>query len=115
MTTNTLVDGQLQEPAYQDRPSGLKLAIFDLPRTEVPVAPFTLARFRVPPGVTSAADHHEVREIWLIQSGSGELSLDERKFRVSAGDTLYFESFRTHQLHNDGDEPVDVVSIWWQP
>ena len=115
MSTNTVSDALLAEPAHEDRPSGAKLAIFDLPRADAPVAPFTLARFRVPPGVTSAADTHEVREIWLVESGSGELSLDGQKLRVSAGDTLYFESFRTHQLHNDGDEPVDLVSIWWKP
>ena len=92
-----------------DRPSGAKLGIVDLP------ANFTLARIHVPVGVTTAEDHHEVREVWLVQSGGGVLALDGVKQRISAGDMLFYDSFRRHQLHNDGTEPVDIISIWWQP
>ncbi|MFD7011296.1 cupin domain-containing protein [Rhodococcus jostii] len=109
------VNGRLPELDFENRPSGAKLGIFDLPKLEVSVAPFTLAHIRVPAGVTTAEDHHEVREIWLVQSGSGILTLDGVQSRVQAGDTLYYESYRRHQLHNDGDSPVEIVSIWWRP
>jgi mannose-6-phosphate isomerase-like protein (cupin superfamily) len=108
-------DAKLPELAFDNRPSGAKLGIFNLPRAETSVAPFTLAHIRVPPGVTTAEDCHEVREIWLVQSGSGILTLDGVPIRVDEGDSLYYESYRRHQLHNDGNEPVEIVSIWWRP
>jgi mannose-6-phosphate isomerase-like protein (cupin superfamily) len=100
---------------FEDRPSGSKLGIFTLPSVNQSVAPFTLARISVPVGVRTAEDHHEVREIWLVQSGSGLAKIDGIEIRISPGDSLYFESFRKHQLLNDGSEPVEIISIWWRP
>jgi mannose-6-phosphate isomerase-like protein (cupin superfamily) len=114
-TRTSSLTGRIPEPDPDLRPSGAVLGIFTLPTVELPVAPFTLARFTVPPGVTSAADCHEVREIWLVQSGAGLITLDGVTDRLVAGEVRYFESFRTHQLHNDGDEPIELVSIWWRP
>lgn len=107
--------GRLPAPTFEDRPSGAKLGIVELPMANPPAAPFTLAHISVPLGVTTAEDHHEVREVWLIQSGSGLLTLDGEQARVSEGDHLYFESYRRHQLRNDGAVPVEIVSIWWRP
>lgn len=107
--------GHLREPEADVRPSGALLSIFDLPRATAPVAPFTLARFVVPPGVATSPDTHDVREVWLIVRGEGVLTLDGEETRVRPGDVLYFESRRTHQLVNDGDEPVELVSLWWRP
>jgi len=113
--TEPFVSGVLPELAFEDRPSGAKLGIFELPTVQRSVAPFTLARIHVPVGITTAEDCHEVREIWLVQSGSGTLTLNGEQHRISAGDSLYYESYHKHQLHNDGDEPVEIVSIWWRP
>lgn len=107
--------GRLPAPAFENRPSGAKLGVVDLPTVELSAAPFTLAHITVPTGVTTAEDHHEVREIWLIQSGAGLLTLDGEQTPVSSGDRLYFESYRRHQLYNDGDVPVEIISIWWRP
>lgn len=107
--------GRLPDLAMVDRPSGAKLGIYQLPEMPAPVAPFTLAKIHVPVGVTTTEDHHEVREIWLVQSGSGQLSLDGEQLRISVGDSLFYDSFRRHQLYNDGAEPIDIISIWWQP
>lgn len=106
---------RLPAPDFEDRPSGSKLGIFALPSVERSVAPFTLARISVPTGVRTSLDQHEVREIWLIQSGSGLLTVDGTEIRVSAGDSFYFESYRKHQLYNDGGETTEIVSIWWRP
>lgn len=114
MTATIGHTGLLTEPTPDLRPSGAVLGIFSLPTVEVPVAPFTLARFSVPPGVTSAADCHEVREIWLVQSGSGLLTVDGVSDRLCAGQVRFFDSFQTHQLYNDGDDTIELVSIWWR-
>ena len=107
--------GHLREPKADLRPSGALLSIFDLPQAPAPVAPFTLARFVVPPGVTTSPDTHDVREVWVIVRGEGVLTLDGEETRVRAGDVLYYESRQTHQLVNDGDEPVELVTLWWRP
>jgi mannose-6-phosphate isomerase-like protein (cupin superfamily) len=107
--------GHLREPEASVRPSGALLTIFDLPQVTAPVAPFTLARFVVPAGLSSSPDTHDVRELWVILSGEGLLLLDGDESRVGAGDVLYFESRETHQLVNDGQEPVELVSMWWRP
>lgn len=41
-------NGRLPELDFENRPSGAKLGIVDLPNVEVSVAPFTLAHIRVP-------------------------------------------------------------------
>ncbi len=51
----------------------------------------------------------------LVQSGTGVLRVDGEPVRVSAGQSLFYDSFRRHELHNDGDVPIDIISIWWQP
>jgi mannose-6-phosphate isomerase-like protein (cupin superfamily) len=107
--------GHLPGLAMADRPSGAKLGIYELPSKPAPVAPFTLAKIHVPVGVTTTEDHHEVREIWLVQSGTGRLYLDGEELRISAGDSLFYDSFHRHQLNNDGTEPINIISIWWQP
>jgi mannose-6-phosphate isomerase-like protein (cupin superfamily) len=113
--TSQLLPGALDEPGLDVRPSGALLGIFDLPRQSVPVAPFTLARFVVPPGISSSPDKHEVRELWVVVRGSGRLVLDDEERRVVSGDIVYFESERQHRLINDGEESVELVSIWWSP
>ena len=115
MSTMSTATGLLPDPEPDLRPSGAVLGIVELPTVQVPVAPFTLARFSVPPGVTTAADCHEVREIWIVQSGEGTLTLDGASDRLRASQVRFFDSFQTHQLHNDGDEMIELVSIWWRP
>lgn len=113
--TSHLLPGALGEPELDVRPSGAFLGIFNLPRQSIPVAPFTVARFVVPAGISSSPDKHEVREMWVVVRGAGRLVLDGEERPLSTGDVVYFESERTHQLVNDSDQPVELVSIWWRP
>jgi mannose-6-phosphate isomerase-like protein (cupin superfamily) len=112
MTTATR-DGRLPRPRFEVRPAGYRVGVLDLGRDGLSTVPFSVARFSVPPGVATALDQHEAREIWLVQAGSGVLELDGQRTPVAAGDALYFDSFREHRLLNDGDETIDVTSIWW--
>ena len=114
-TATITASGLLPEPEPDLRPSGALLRIVGLPTEQVPVAPFTLAMFSVPPGVTTAADCHEVREIWIVQAGEGALTLDGVADRLRAGQVRFFDSHQTHQLHNDGNETIELVSLWWRP
>ncbi|MFD8787865.1 cupin domain-containing protein [Kitasatospora sp. NPDC059599] len=105
----------LPEAEFKLRPSGAHLALLELPGGAQPVAPFTFAHIHVPPGVTTAADCHPEREVWFVRSGCGVLSVDGVERRVSAGEHFFYDSGHTHQLHNDGEEPIEVVSVWWLP
>jgi mannose-6-phosphate isomerase-like protein (cupin superfamily) len=111
MTATISPTGLLPDPQPDLRPSGAVLSIVPVPTT----APCTVARFLVPPGVTTAADCHEVRELWIVESGAGVLTLDGVPDRLRAGQTRFFDSFRTHQLHNDGSEAIELISVWWKP
>jgi mannose-6-phosphate isomerase-like protein (cupin superfamily) len=105
--------GHLREPEATLRASGALLGIFDLPAA--PSDTFTLARFVVPAGLASTPDTHEVREMWVILRGEGRLKLDGEETRVRAGEVLYFDSLQTHQLINEGEEAVELLSMWWRP
>ncbi|WP_321950373.1 cupin domain-containing protein [Burkholderia cenocepacia] len=76
--------------------------------------PFRGGLFTVEPNCTSRLDVHVVRECWMIAQGSGRLTYDGEPVRVQAGDVLYFESHRSHQVQNDGATPLVISTVWWQ-
>ena len=80
-----------------------------------PVAPFKASRFTVDPGATTPVDIHEVREIWMVAEGAGELRYDNHATRAGPGDILYYDSMKPHKLHNDDDKQMVLFSVWWKP
>ena len=78
-----------------------------------PLAPFKASRDTVEPNCITPIDSHEVREIWFIAKGKGELIYDNRSLRIRSGDVVYFEPNKTHQLRNDGEDMIVFYSIWW--
>lgn len=105
--------GRLPVVDYDTRPSGARVAEVAVPTSAAP--PFSIARFVVPPGVTSRKDVHEVRELWLVHEGEGSVEVDGVRARLSAGDTFYFESRRAHLVANESDSDLIITSVWWQP
>ena len=78
-------------------------------------APFTIARFTVEPGHSTPVDSHAVSEVWLVAQGNGELRYDgDQLIRIAAGDALFLEPPRTHQVSNDGNDTLVIHSIYWQ-
>jgi mannose-6-phosphate isomerase-like protein (cupin superfamily) len=105
----------LRRPDAERRPSGIDLAIFEMPRVEQSSAPFTLARVIVPVGGSTEEDKHEVREIWVVLQGRGTLTAAGERSSIGPGDTLYFDSHETHQVVNASNELLEFLSIWWSP
>lgn len=95
-------------------PPGLGWAEVALERSGVPFAPFKAARFSVEPGYASPVDSHAVHEIWIVMAGEGELLYDNQSMRLQAGDVVYYDPPKTHQVRNDGTEALVMYSIWWQ-
>lgn len=77
------------------------------------IVPFEGGRFIVEPGCTSRPDTHAVRECWMVASGRGLLRYDGHEIPIRASEFLYFEPFKTHQVHNDGLEPLVIYTVWW--
>lgn len=92
---------------------GMQVYEIKLDPSGVPIAPFKASRDTVEPGCTSPVDSHLVHEIWFIAEGEGELIYDNRSMRIRSGDVVYFEPTKTHQIRNDGIEPIVFFSIWW--
>lgn len=76
-------------------------------------APFGLIIFSVEPGACTEAHNHEIKEYWLITEGNGQVIYDEQTFDVRQGDFLFFEPYHTHQVVNNSDKVLKVVSIDW--
>jgi mannose-6-phosphate isomerase-like protein (cupin superfamily) len=95
----------------EDAPPGLTGVTFDLGS----VVPFRAMRITVASSFTTPLDCHQVRECWIVASGRGVLTCDGSAQEIAAGDFLYFESFRSHQVRNDGSGDLVLYSLWWQP
>jgi mannose-6-phosphate isomerase-like protein (cupin superfamily) len=77
-------------------------------------APFTATRFTLPPQGTSALDHHDERELWVVLSGEGTLSVNGKALSLGPGDAVYFPPRYSHQLRNDSAQPLVVLSVYWR-
>lgn len=67
------------------------------------------------PGSASSADRrlmrHSGTEYAYLISGELELALGFDKYRLTAGDSICFESTRPHSYSNDGEVPA--VGVWF--
>jgi mannose-6-phosphate isomerase-like protein (cupin superfamily) len=100
-------------PDTDDIPPGMLLRIFDMPGGDDPVVPFEISHWSLERGADSGIDQHEVREIWLMAAGRGELTCGGVSLEASAGDVISIEPNQPHRLLNTGDDPVEVFSVWW--
>lgn len=69
---------------------------------------------KVAPGVTSEPHRHDEIEAFVVLSGAGKVRTDIGEISVEAGDVVLFEPFEAHVLHNDGDEDLNFVDVYWR-
>jgi mannose-6-phosphate isomerase-like protein (cupin superfamily) len=100
-------------PDTEDLPQGMVLQLFDMPGGERPVTPVEISHWSLEPGADSGDDRHSVRELWLIATGSGEMTCGGRTIVITAGDVVSIEPDQPHRLVNTGDGPLSVFSLWW--
>ena len=63
----------------------------------------SLAEALVEPGAITALHlHRETEELYFILEGSAQMTLGERQFAVSAGDTICIEPGTPHRIRNTG-------------
>jgi mannose-6-phosphate isomerase-like protein (cupin superfamily) len=114
MTSQTppmTVLARLDDP--DELPPGMASFLYEMPGGDRPVAPVEMSRWSLEPGADSGDDQHEVREIWLIGAGSGEMTCGGVRVEVSAGDAISIEPMRVHSLRNTGADRIEVFSVWW--
>ncbi|WP_405082763.1 sugar phosphate nucleotidyltransferase [Paenibacillus chitinolyticus] len=59
--------------------------------------------------------HGSAKKSWTVLSGSGQMILDARLFRVKAGDVFHLEPATGHALLADSSGPVELIEIEFGP
>jgi mannose-6-phosphate isomerase-like protein (cupin superfamily) len=90
-----------------------RLSVFEVGRETSLSAPVEISRFYVLAGDATPWDQHAVREIWILGSGSGQLETPDGPVFLVQGDAFYFEPHQCHRITNTGDQPLEIISIWW--
>ncbi len=66
----------------------------------------------LPPGSGIGSHQHLTEdEIYIVTKGSGILDDGETKTRVTVGDAVLTGKGESHAVHNDGDEPLEIMAI----
>lgn len=92
---------------------GMLLREVRIPEHGAPNSPAGGACFTVPKGERTPISCHAPREMWIIASGSGELTYDGERINVTAGDILLFGANREHSIFNNKSVEIVVFAIWW--
>jgi len=70
----------------------------------------SFAEASVPPGVTTHLHrHHLSEEIYHITAGSGMMTLGERRFEVTIGDTICIPPGTAHNIRNSGSDDLRIL------
>lgn len=75
---------------------------------------FELYVIEVEPGSVypSGAHGENTKEYVLVTSGTLHLDVDGESFYVKKGDAIRFDSDKDHAYHNDGTQPLELISIF---
>ena len=65
---------------------------------------YRVKRIVVYPGKRLSLQRHKLRaEVWVIVSGSGIMTLDDKTFPVKTGDVIQIPKMGIHRLENDSE------------
>ena len=70
------------------------------------------------PGQTTGGptNSHPESDQWLyVQSGSGTVIIDGTEYELTAEKLALIEAGETHDIRNEGDEPLVTVSVYAPP
>jgi mannose-6-phosphate isomerase len=90
---------------YEERPWGTWRVVDTGPT-------FITKRVEVKPGHRLSLQYHEHRsEHWVVVSGTGEATVDDRTMTVGPGDYVVIPCRAVHRLHNTGSERLIIVEV----
>ncbi|HFE9905201.1 TPA: class I tRNA ligase family protein [Acinetobacter baumannii] len=75
--------------------------------------PFGSAICKVKPKEHSQLHRHSEKECFYIISGQGFIKCNDEISLIKKDDLLIFDQFDLHSIHNDAEQPLEFVSIWW--
>jgi mannose-1-phosphate guanylyltransferase/mannose-1-phosphate guanylyltransferase/mannose-6-phosphate isomerase len=102
---NALRDSSALEHAFEKRPWG-QYAIL---REE---SHYKSKLITVDPGAQiSYQYHHKRNEHWIIVSGHGEVTLNEKVHPVSPGESVFIPAGMKHRIHNTSAQPLEFVEV----
>jgi mannose-6-phosphate isomerase-like protein (cupin superfamily) len=76
------------------------------------------AQMTLSPGQSTGGpdNRHPDSDQWLyVVSGSGRATVDGEDVRFEAGELLVIEAGETHEIENDGDEPLETLNLYVPP
>jgi len=59
--------------------------------------------------------HAESDQWFYVVSGTGSAIVDGEDVTFEAGDLLVIEAGETHEIENDGDEPLETLNLYVPP
>ena len=76
------------------------------------------AQMTLSPGQSTGGpdNRHADSDQWCyIVSGSGRATVDGEDVRFESGDLLVIEAGETHEIENDGDDPLETLNLYVPP
>ncbi|MFC7141291.1 cupin domain-containing protein [Halosimplex aquaticum] len=76
------------------------------------------AQMTLSPGQSTGGpdNFHAESDQWCyVASGEGRATVDGGEVRFEAGDLLVIEAGETHEIENDGDEPLETLNLYVPP
>jgi Mannose-6-phosphate isomerase len=71
-----------------------------------------IARSTFPPGeIAPGHSHADMWEVFIFESGAGEIAIDGETHRVAGGAAFLVQPGETHEIRNTGSEPLVVTVI----
>ena len=61
---------------------------------------------------TSGHSHTDQEEVYIFRSGSGEMEINEKRFKVKAGDIIFIEEGDFHRVHNTSSKKLEFVCVF---
>jgi len=61
---------------------------------------------------TSGHSHSGQEEVYIFRQGDGEMEVNNRRFKVKAGDIIFIEDGDFHRVHNTSKEVLEFVCVF---
>jgi len=61
---------------------------------------------------TTGHSHAGQEEVYLFRIGSGEMEINDKRFKVRAGDIIFIEDGDFHRVHNTSNEILEFVCVF---
>jgi mannose-6-phosphate isomerase-like protein (cupin superfamily) len=61
---------------------------------------------------TTGHSHAGQEEVYMFRSGTGEMEINEKRFKVKEGDIIFIEDGDFHRVHNTTNIKLDFVCVF---